>query len=293
MMSPVYERVSLTSAFTNVEPFRSTLLRMLLPSEISSLLSALNCSVTEWERSTHMDLMHEIFEDIKELRMILDLGLTVQIFGSDLEKLKARIDHPSARSYVVDGGFHIFILISDRQSRRGLSTLHKDFRHMACGDRAMEDMSYTQLHNCFPTKIADKIVALSKWMLCTPHLAGSLPITVPGWIPMFNTRRCVSLRTYFSSYHEHSTKILHMNRDLFRQVFGCTHNTNMLAHLPDLTTFVYLLQGTEKSEATLGVRWSMNSLRDVYIPAREPTSEGFVIINTIHPLNSAITLTLP
>ena len=36
-----------------------------------------------------------------------------------------------------------------------------------------------------------------------------------------------------------------------------------------------------------------NSLGDVYIPAWNRTSDGYVIVNTIHPLSLAITLTLP
>ena len=64
MTSSAYDRISLASVFTNIEPFRSSILRMLLPIEIARLLAAIDCNVTKWERETHMDVLHEIFQDL-------------------------------------------------------------------------------------------------------------------------------------------------------------------------------------------------------------------------------------
>lgn len=286
MMSPT---MSIADVFSNVEPFRGSILRMLLPSEIASLLAALHCSVSAWERMMHMDIMHEIFQDIRELNTMQSLGLTVRIFGSDLEIINRKIRDPWA-STDVSRCLYVFVLISERCSD-GSSTLHKDFRSNSCVKATAEDVDISDVNEKFPKRVAEDINVLSRWMLCTPHLTGSLPSTVPGWVPMFNTRRCIALRTYISSYKEYRTRIMYMDRTLMRRVFGYQHDRDVLTHVSDLTTVCYLLHDNTCSKKTIGGRLTTNTIQDVYMPAQ--SQEGYIIVNAIQPLGSAIILSLP
>ncbi|KAF2439134.1 hypothetical protein P171DRAFT_448625 [Karstenula rhodostoma CBS 690.94] len=278
--------VPLATVFRFFEPFRDNILRMLLPSEISTLLSVLNTTVSEWERSKHMDIMYEIFQDIGELSRIQDLGLTIRIFGSDLHLLDMKIRDPE-RIIGNHRKFSIFVLISGH-SEDGFPTLNKDFRS-TLGNADAKGLS-TDFYQHLPGKIADDITLLSRWMLCTPHPTGSLPGMVPGWIPMFNTHGHISLRTYISDYNGYKSRILHMDRTLTKRMFG---HQNLLAHVSSLEAVCYLLEGNTRRKLHVTGRTTLNTLRDVYIPSQEVNSGGYVIVNSIQPLNSAIILHLP
>lgn len=284
-------KISVTDVFTNFEPFRSSVLRMLLPSDISSLLAAIDCTVSSWERSTHMDIMHEIFQDFQDLISMQNLGLTVRIFGSDLELLNKKIRDPWAFRNAEDNHcYYIFIIISDQCD--GTSRLHKDFRSNFRRNSTAEDMDVNELSEQFPDEVAEHISMLSKWMLCTPHLTGSLPGTIPGWIPMFKTRKHIALRTYMSSYNDYKTRILYMDRMLIQRVFG-QHDKDLLAHISNLPTICYLLQNNTREKQSLIGRFTMNTIRDVYLFPKGPLRKGYVIVNAIPPLDAAVILHLP
>ncbi|KAK7179088.1 hypothetical protein PSPO01_14871 [Paraphaeosphaeria sporulosa] len=284
-------KISVKEVFTNVEPFRSSVLRMLLPSEITSLLAALGCTVSPWERSTHMDIMHEIFQDFQDLVSMQNLGLTVRVFGSDLDLLNKKIQDPWAFRNAEDTRrYYIFIIISDEFD--GAPRLHKDFRSNLRQNSTAEDMDVNELSQRFPEDVAENVAMLSKWMLCTPHLTGSLPGKVPGWIPVFKTHKHIVLRTYVSSYSEYRTKILYMERTLIRRVFG-HHHKDLLAHVCKLPTICYLLQNNTREKKELNGRLTMNTIRDVYMPLKGPLQKGYVIVNAIPPLDAAVILHLP
>ncbi|KAF1971144.1 hypothetical protein BU23DRAFT_570143 [Bimuria novae-zelandiae CBS 107.79] len=237
--------------------------------------------------------MHEIFQDIQELRIMQNLGLTVRVFGSDLEILNRKIRDPWAISKVEDNrNLYVFVLISER-CPDGSSTLHKDFRSNFSGKNIAEDVDVHEAQEKFPNRVAENITMLSRWMLCTPHLTGSLPGTVPGWIPIFNTRKCIALRTYISSYKEYKSRILYMDRALISRVFGCQRDRDLLARVSDLTAVCYSLQDEKSCKRTIVGRLSMNTIRNVYMPPGESPQEEYVVVNTIHPLNSAIMFSLP
>src|SRR4051812_37579195 len=80
--------------FLNVEPFRRNMLSILSPHEIAKLRAALNCDLTPAEWKRHMNILDDIFEDATPIRLMQKLGMTVRIFGADLDLLERRIRNP-------------------------------------------------------------------------------------------------------------------------------------------------------------------------------------------------------
>ncbi|KAF2680620.1 hypothetical protein K458DRAFT_311100 [Lentithecium fluviatile CBS 122367] len=286
-------------AFIHVEPFKRTLLQYLRPFDIAKLLEALGCSLGTWERNNHMDLLDDIFHDSKEISLIRNLGMTVRIFGADLGILESRLKNP--RPYLQEYGethpLHVFVLVTDTISNdtEQISTMVRDFRLTPELRTAPEDMSVNELSQNFSPTTATNISTLSKWILCAPYLAGSLPKAIPGWVPVFNSQEHVNVWAYISTMPDTNARVLHMDRFLMRQVFGCQNDFELLSNCDILKAKYYALDRYGKHVKELRGKLTLNSLHDIFAAdqARRGTSiESFTVYNTVHPLNSSIFLRL-
>jgi hypothetical protein len=288
---------NLDTLFTYVFPFRDTLLSMLAPSEISKLFAALQCDPLPHEREKYLDVLDDIFEDSGVIHAMAKLGLTVRIFGADLEKLQARLDNPCAYSEpsVDERPFHIFVLVADSGNGPDhLATLVRDYRPETERGVIPHDMSLAELHIAFDPSTADEIANLSQWILSAPYLSGTLPVK-SGWIPVFNSRLHVNVRAYISSFDDWNDRILHMDRGLMCQMFGYHDNRSLLYNLPSLSTVCIKLRGDQRCVQNLYGKLTMNILHHIMAASdhdRGSEKRKFVVVNTAYPLNSSITLTL-
>jgi hypothetical protein len=288
----------LPTLFDCVLPFRDTLLSMLAPFEISQFIAALSCSLSPWEQKEFLDVLDDIFEDSSVIHRMASLGMTVRIFGADLETLQVRLRYPCnyLAASLKDRSLHIFVLVTnDRSETDERPTLMRDYRHQTERSSVPLDMDPTELHTVFESSIADEIADFSRWILCAPYLSGTLPGTAPGWIPVFNSRPHVNVKAFITTFDDPDGRILHMNRDLMRQVFGYHDNGGLLYNLPHLATRCIKLKGSVRITQGLPGKFTMNVLHDILAAAhwkRETENDKFVIVNTAHPLNSSITLAL-
>ncbi|KAF2866230.1 hypothetical protein BDV95DRAFT_649826 [Massariosphaeria phaeospora] len=101
--------------FTCVEPFRRTILTLLRHFDIANALAALDCSLSEWEIKTHMNIMDDIFDDRSEIDVMLNLGFHIHIFGADLHTMRTRLKCPYYyhHNFQKDHQLHIFVVVSD------------------------------------------------------------------------------------------------------------------------------------------------------------------------------------
>jgi hypothetical protein len=288
----------LSTLFTFITPFRDKLLSMLVPYDISKLLTALGYVLSPWEKRTFLDVMDDIFEDSSIIHKMVALGMTVRIFGADLETLQIRLNSP--RDYLKScpdrQSFHIFVLVTNSRSKTDeRPVLVRDYRLWTDQDGVPLDMDLAELHEAFDSSTADEIASLSQWILCAPYLSGTLPSAAPGWVPVFNSRPHVNVRAFITTFADTDGRILHMSRDLMRQVFGYHDNGSLLFNLPHLSTACIKLKGPERYAQKLPGKLTMNMLHNVLVAAsqdRETRNDKFIIVNVAHPLNSCITLSL-
>jgi hypothetical protein len=281
--------------FTHIEPFRSTLLRMLLPFEIAQLLVALHCQLSEWEAKTHMNLMQDVFQDCGEISKLCDLGLTVRIFGADLDLLKQRLEDPLTyiKSHGKERMFSVFVMVSERPSLENghTSAFARDFRPVSQHQSEPDDMSVTQLSQSFPLVTANSIQFLARWIFCAPYLAGSLPTAVPGWIPVFNAQANVNVRAYISTFKDRNNHLLYLDRELMDRVFGYQVHQDLLLNLTNLRTVCYILKGSSTVLKHLNGHLTMNTihahLQNIH------NKKHCILQNTLYPLGYCITLKIP
>jgi len=290
--------VMLRNIFNHVEPFRSTLLRMLSPFDIAKFLEAAESELTPWERKTHMNILDDIFKDNAHIPLMRKLGMEVKIFGFDLEIMEQRLHNPQEylNKFGTHFSFNVFVVVTSQLSDvDSTPTLLHDFRHKSERHLGPEDMSVDELALHFTAETAGAISILSKWILCAPYLSESLPNAIPGWIPVFNSRPDVNLRAYISTFNGCNSRLLHMDRALMRKVFGFDNNNEFLLNISRLVTTCMILDPKgERSQRLLG-RLTMNSITEVYVNAELSAETGcrdLLVVNGVYPGNTAITLEL-
>lgn len=292
--------VSMTSTlleniFINVEPFRATLLTMLQPFDIAKLLAAINCGLSKWEQKRHMDILDDIVEDSADIALMTKLGMTIRLFGSDLNLLKRRIRDPCGylEEFRHDRSFHVFVVATSHVPHGQSPRLIQDFRPEQERNIAPEDMNMSDLHQNFDSHVTTGVAVISKWILCAPYLSGSLPSSLPGWIPVFNSRPGVNVRAFISSFSGRNSRILRMDRALISRVFGFRNKTDILSNLTHLKTPCITLHEEQRQSGELQGRLTLNYTRDVLLAQSGLRGKGktkIVVVNSVHPLNSAITL---
>ncbi|KAF2023172.1 hypothetical protein EK21DRAFT_95133 [Setomelanomma holmii] len=288
-------KTTLTYMFTNLSPCREILLSMLCPFDISKLVLAIGSDLSPSEKKNHLDVLDDIFEESGVIRLMARLGLTIRIFGADINTLRKRVLQPAeflARS-PVDRPFQVFVLVTDENKDN--ATLCRDYRSRADIDSEPVDKSFAELCHAFGTSKADEIKMLSHWMLCAPYLAGTMPISIPGWIPVFNSRPHINVRAYIAPFHDRHNCILHMGRTNMQQVFGYNNNSELLYNLQNLSTVCLNFVGFQRIEVDISGKLTMNFLHNVLAATdmnRENRPLKYVVVNTAHPLNTSITLNL-
>jgi hypothetical protein len=280
--------------FTCILPFRDMLLSVLTPFDIAKLLEAIQYTLPPWERERHMDVLDDVFEDSSIIHRMARLGLTVRIFGADLEAMQKRLSHPfdHLASGADDRIFQIFVLVAD--NRGGSSKLVRDYRPKLEQDDVPSDMTPAQLASAFGTSTADEIVSLSPWILCAPYLCGSLP-SAPGWIPVFNSRPDVNVRAYVTNFADSDDHIIHMDRYLMCKLFGYHDSRDLLLHLPCLLTPCLKLEERARCIEHLTGKLTMDVLRNIFAASdrdRQAEDRKYVVVHAAYPTNSSITLAL-
>jgi hypothetical protein len=204
---------------------------MLPPFDIAKLLEASQCKLSGWERLRHMDIIDDIVEDNQDFHWMRDQGITIKIFGSDLDILEQRLVNPSDfhTRFGLDHSLNFFVIAT------GPSGLFHDFRKSAAKDLPPDDMTAEDFHQSFSRDTATGIMGASQWMLCAPYLSGKLPLH-PGWIPVFNVRKGINVRAYFPCFNNRNTRVLFMDGGQFAQAFGMKHSRQILTELPYLST---------------------------------------------------------
>lgn len=281
--------------FTYILPFRETLLSMLCPFDISKLVSAIESDLSSTEETNHLDVLDDIFEDSGVIHLMARLGLTIRIFGADIETLRTRVLQPAEFLAVspVDRPFQVFVLVTDEN--KDDSTLCRDYRSRADRDTEPVDKSFVELCHAFGTSKANEIKLLSHWILCAPYLSGTMPGSIPGWIPVFNSRPHINVRAYIAPFHDRHNCILHMGRPNMQQVFGYNNNSDLLYNLPNLSTVCLKFVGSQRIDVRIPGKLTMNFLHNVLAAAdmnRENRPLKYVVVNTAHPLNTSVTLDL-
>lgn len=284
----------LSSVFIVIEPFRSTLLSMLRPFDIAKLLAATGCSLDPWEQQRHMDVVDDIVEDNRDITLLKRLGITMRLFGSDLGLLQQRLLDPC--SYLARFAdrdiFHIFVVATGLDMDRN-TTFVREFRAKDEHHLEPEDMKTDELQKYFNPYISTGIIALSKWILCAPYLSGSLSNSIPGWFPVFNARPGINLRAYISTFAGRNSQILYMNRILTSRLFGYSDENEILMNLSTLKVTCITLNETKRETTELTGDLTLNYVRNILLaPPSGTRSRRMVVVNAIHPLNSAITLGL-
>jgi hypothetical protein len=238
-----------------------------------------------------MDIIDDIFEDSNDIRIMEDQGMTIRIFGSDLDIMERRLQHPSSfwmRSDI-HRPFRVFVVVTGQDQT---AALLQDFRFGMDRNRAPEDNTVQELNRHFGNSMSGNITRLSNWILCAPYLSGSIPSRVPGWIPVSNACNNINVRAYMSTFKAADSRILYMNRDLMSAVFGC-HHVNILSHLGSLSTTCITLGQNRREKKQLPGWFTLSYLNDLHsLESANRERDAFTIVNSVHPLSSAITLRL-
>ena len=136
-----------------------------------------------------MDLFGDVFEDNSDIALMKKLGMTIRVFGRDLDVMEDRLRDPlgHAEKFGDQKSFHIFVVVSTPLSGTNTtSVLLRDFRPEALRNTMPEDMTGVELVNNYSATVSFNVATLTKWILCAPYLSGSLSGAIPGWIPVFN-----------------------------------------------------------------------------------------------------------
>jgi hypothetical protein len=75
---------SIRNAFENVYPFRTTLLRMLRPTDIVMIIQSLGTELSDMEKVNYLKMWRQMFVDHKAYRRLLTLVDGVTLMGKDL-----------------------------------------------------------------------------------------------------------------------------------------------------------------------------------------------------------------
>ena len=281
--------------FECIEPFRSTLLSMLPPFDIAKLLAATGWKLSGWEIGKHMNIIDDILEDSSDITMMRSLGMKVRIFGLDLDIMEQRLRDPSAylAQYKMDHCFHVFVVATSQLSDDEQSpTLIQDFRPESQQHLVPDDMGISEIVHSYSSDIATSISKLSNWVLCAPCLSETLPSGLPGWIPVFNARKCINIRAYISTFNGCNSRVLYMDRDLTRRVFGFSNNEELLANLSTLETKYMTLENQEQKIQKLRGHLALSIIHTIHTMEDDVVRTKLLIVHSIHSRNAAITLEL-
>ncbi|PVH94212.1 hypothetical protein DM02DRAFT_633897 [Periconia macrospinosa] len=286
---------SLLYIFECVRPVRTVLLQMLRPFEISSLLLATGCQLSR-EEIVYMNYLDDVFEDTEELHRLTGLGLRVLLFGSDLRLLQERLEDPNEhlQTYGKDYEFHIFAIVftASYLDDDETATLYKCLRPHTATKEDPDDMTLNELsENLLPTMAKD-VQMLSKWILCSPYVAGTRPL-LPGWIPYLNTRKNINVRAYIST-DAPKTMLFHMDRLLISRVFGIRDGRQLLGEVDNLRTHCHLLGKDNGVNRELSGDLVVDFISAI-INIEEDIEGGkwFAVVHNLYSSNAAIVLRLP
>ena len=281
--------MDLTKIFCDVGPVRCLLLSMLRPFDIANLLSAIQCEVSCWERQRHMDVIDDILQDSRDISVMKDLGMTVRIFGSDIAILERRLRHPlEFQNSSTNRPFYVFVVVTSPNT----TALFHDFRRTGQQHLAPEDKTIEELDQDLGINVSREIATLSRWILCAPYLSGSLSSAVPGWIPVSNACKDINVRAFISSFDRLDSRLLYMNRDLTSAMFGL-HSINILSRLDRLKARCITIRRERRKRRNLRGSLTLSYLNDLAdMESTNAEKEGFMIVNAIWPLSSAVTLQL-
>ena len=253
---------------------------------------AVQCKLSQWEQKTYLQLIDDIFEDSSVISRMASAGLTVRILGSDIKKLRDRLRNPKFRTPVCVQHFYLFVVVSDSNGSNGHPTLVRDYRESPEHGFVPDDLDLTELHARFDTSIAEQIAEFSRWVLCAPYLAGTMPNHLPGWIPLLNTLPHVHVRTYISTYNDCNGRILHMDRNLTKQLFGLEANRNLLLNLSSLETEFLKFDRSGESTGQLYSNFVIGLLHNLLEEPQRQKNMDFIITHTLHSSSCCITVKL-
>jgi hypothetical protein len=287
----------LETIFLCYEPIRGALLRMLSPFDIAKLLAALSSKLSPWERSTHMNILDEIFEDSSFVATASKLGMTVRIFGADLKTLEDRLHYPCQylATETKDRPFYLFVLVTDLLAGTDTATLVREYRAEQERNLVPYDMDLGELCRNFEHSVAAEIAALSYWIFCAPHLSGSMPHAIPGWIPVFNARTHINVRAYISTSNDSNSRILYMDSSLIQKVFGYDSYAKLLSNLSNLETPCYMYRNLQRGNSQLygkHIAGFIHSVLDITENNHSTENNNYIIANVMHSLNHSVILEL-
>jgi hypothetical protein len=283
--------MTLKHMFIQIEPFRSAVLSLLLPFDVSRLLKAMQCELSEWEKSVYLNVLDDIFEDTTAITKMAEAGMTVRIFGSDLTRLEERLRSPSAHCVSSIQEYRLFVLVSYRSDEpNGNATLVRDYRQASEQGFVPDDFNIAELHSHFSASVATQIATFSRWILCAPYLSGTMPNTVPGWIPVLSTRPHIDVRTYISTYNDCNGKFLYMDRKLTRKLFGFETEDDLLRNLSNLSTACLKLDRGSKVRHTLKGTLTIDFLHNLLARSQRRQDDGFVIVHALHSSKCSVIL---
>jgi hypothetical protein len=288
-----------TTLFICIEPFKATLLSCLAPFDIAKLLAAIRYEPTPWERKTHMNVLDDIFEDAAVFKLMIRRGLTVRIIGADVETLRMRLHYPCSYLASTVGRlsiFHIFVVVADQESGGQRETLFRDYRDSAEKESLPVDLSHQELRTMFDNATGDEIAKLSRWILCAPHLMGTMSSKAPGWIPIFSARPHFNVRAYMSTFNNRESRLLHIDRNLMTHLLG-NHNkhTSLLCGIPNLMACCLKMAAEQTIYQQLPANLTMNALHKVYaaeFEKRRTGMETLTMVHTMHSVDSCIAIRL-
>jgi hypothetical protein len=164
-----------------------------------------------------MNVLDDIFEDAYVFKLMIRRGLTVRIIGADVETLQMRL-HYSCRYLAASVGwlsnFYIFVVVADQESGGQRATLFRDYRDSAEKESMLVDLSHQELCTMFDNATKDEIAELSRWILCAPHLIGTMLSKAPRWIPIFSARPYFNVWAYILTFNDRESTLLHIDRNL-------------------------------------------------------------------------------
>ena len=166
------------------------------------------------------------------------------------------------------------------------------FRHELQSEQGFvpDDSSLAELHTRFGSSVARQIAAFSRWILCAPYLAGTMPNMVPGWIPLLSTRPHMHLRTYISTYNDCNGRILHLNRILVKQLFCLEPNGSLLGDLSNLSTVCMIFERSGTVAQRLEGTFIISFLHNLFEETRRRGEIQSVIVHTLRSSNCSIAL---
>jgi hypothetical protein len=192
--------------------------------------------------------------------------------------------------------FHIFVVVADQESGGQRATLFRDYRDGAEKESMPVDLSHQELRMMFDNATGDEIAELSRWILCAPHLMGTMSSKAPGWIPIFSARPHFNVRAYMSTFNDRESTLLHMDRNLMTQVLGHhSKHTSLLCGVPTLMTYCLKMTGEQTLFQQLPASLTMNALHKIYAAEFEKRGTGvevFTIVHTLHSVDSCIAINL-